>query len=362
MRSARSSALTREDYFTTLNERGANSDDELDRQRAKIVSAMQVMDCDILGLIEIENSDDDAATIDLVNGLNDVVGDGTYNYVATGQIGTDEIKVAFIYKPTTVSLVGDFAILDSNVDSDFIDTKNRPSLIQTFEQIATGEKITISVNHFKSKGSSCNSLGDPNLGDGQANCSQTRAKASIALANFLASDPTNSQSDNFLIIGDLNAYRKEDAITALITRGYTDLAEEFVGDSAYSYLFDGQIGYLDYGLANGPLLTQVSAVNIWNANADEVPLFDYNNCAEEGDEASFRRESCANGDLYAPDPLRSSDHDAVVIGFDLLDCDNIEIPPGGKSNKLEQLELRTKKEKCVARRIARREWKKQIFY
>jgi len=304
-------------YFTTLNVRGANSIEELDRQKAKIVAAMDVIDADIIGLIEIENSSNDFATNDLVDGLNAVVGAGTYDYVATGGIGSDQIKCAFIYKPTTVSLVGDYAILDSSIDPIFIDNKNRPALVQTFQEIATGEKLTVAVNHFKSKGSSCDSLGDPDQSDGQANCAQVRADAATALANFLATDPTGSGDSDFLIIGDLNAYKKEDAITNLVNAGYTDLALEFEGSTAYSYLFDGQLGYLDYALANTALLPQVTGVSEWHINADELPLFDYNDCSLDGNEASFRRESCANGDLFAADAFRSSDHDPVVIGFSL---------------------------------------------
>merc|ERR1712226_21741 len=260
------------------------------------------------------------ATIDLVNGLNDVVGAGTYDYVATGSIGSDQIKCAFIYKPATVSLVGDFAILDSSVDPIFIDDKNRPALVQTFEEIATGEKLTVAVNHFKSKGSSCATIGDPDQSDGQANCAQTRADAATALANFLATDPTGSGDSDFLIIGDLTAYKKEDAITNLVNAGYTDLALFFEGPTAYSYLFEGQLGYLDYALANSALLPQVTGVSEWHINADEPPLFDYNDCSLDGNEASFRRESCANGDLFAADALRSSDHDPVVIGLSLCNC------------------------------------------
>ncbi len=103
------------------------------------MSALAEIDADIVGLIEIENNAD-ASLIDLVGGLNAVVGAGTYDYVDTGTIGGDAIKVAFIYKPATVDLVGDFAILDSTVDPTFIDTKNRPVLIQTFDEMASGER------------------------------------------------------------------------------------------------------------------------------------------------------------------------------------------------------------------------------
>ncbi|MEO1056059.1 MAG: ExeM/NucH family extracellular endonuclease [Actinomycetota bacterium] len=300
----------------TLDCRGADSESELERQRDKIVAAILELDADVLGLVELENDGDDASIADLVQGLNAIAGPNTYDYIATGFIGTDAIKVGFIYQPATAQPVGDFAVLDSSVDPTFIDTKNRPALIQTFEEVATGEALTVAVNHFKSKGSSCDDVGDPGLNDGQANCPVTRTTAAVALANYLATDPTGSGDPDFMIIGDLNAYAMEDAIMALKDAGYTDLINEFNGDDAYSFVFDGQLGYLDHALANASLLEQVTGVTEWHINADEVPLFDYNDEIRDAGEDSFERESAALP-IYAPDALRSSDHDPLVVGLAL---------------------------------------------
>jgi predicted extracellular nuclease len=302
-------------YFTTLDVRGADSFAELDRQRAKIVKAIVEMDADVVGIIEIEN-DDGTATANLVAGLNAAAGAGTYDYVDTGVIGTDQIKVGFLYQPDNVSPVGDFAILDSSVDPTFIDTKNRPTLIQTFAQDSTGERLTVAVNHLKSKGSSCSDVGDPEPNDGQSSCAATRTAAAIALADYLETDPTGSGDPDFLIIGDLNSYAMEDPIMALISAGYTDLLNDFQGADAYSYLFDGQLGYLDYALANSALSGQVTGTTAWHINADEIPLFDYNDDILDAGESSFERESGVL-ELFAPDALRSSDHDPVLVGLDL---------------------------------------------
>jgi hypothetical protein len=318
-------------YFTTIDEtsssttgpcgpaanqdcRGADSIEELDRQRAKIVAALAAIDADVVGLIEIQN-DDGASTIDLVDALNAATAPGTYAAIDTGTIGTDAIKVALVYQPAAVSPVGEFAILDASIDPAFIDTRNRPALVQTFDEVATGERFTVAVNHFKSKGSAC-SPDDPDLLDGQGNCNLTRTAAANALASFLATDPTASGDPDVLIIGDLNAYRQEDPITALEVAGYTDLVESFEGDDAYSFLFDGQLGYLDHALANESLSAQVTGVTTWHINADEVPLFDYNDGIATVGEASFERKSSVL-ELYAPDALRSSDHDPLVVGLDL---------------------------------------------
>lgn len=316
-------------YFTTLDLgpgacgptgtsgcRGANSAAELANQKAKIVSALAEMNADVVGLIELENDGDDSSIADLVSGLNATLGAGAYDYVPTGFIGGDAIKVGYIYKPAAVSLVNDFALLDMSVDPTFLDSKNRPALIQTFAQNSTDERVTVAVNHLKSKGSSCSDVGDPQPLDGQANCAATRTAAAIALAKYLETDPTGSGDPDSLIIGDLNSYAMEDPIMALIAAGYTDLLDTIAGDDAYTYLFDGQLGYLDYAMANAALLGQVTGTTPWNINADEIPLFDYNDNIQDPGEASFQRESWLLP-LFAPDALRSSDHDPVLVGLNL---------------------------------------------
>ncbi|MBN2044133.1 MAG: ExeM/NucH family extracellular endonuclease [Anaerolineales bacterium] len=316
-------------YFTTIDDsgpicgplqnqdcRGADDFDEFTRQRDKIIAAISAIDADVVGLIEIENYPGDVPVADLVSGLNDVMGAGTYDYVATGAIGTDAIRQAFIYKPADVTPMGDYAVLDSSVDARFLDDYNRPALAQTFIDNSTGGVFTVVVNHLKSKGSDCNAIGDPDLDDGAGNCNLTRKAAAEALVDWLATDPTSSFDEDFLIIGDLNSYDKEDPIDVLLAGAddtldtdddYADLVFEFLGEDAYSYVFDGQIGYLDHGLANNALDEKVSGLTIWHINADEPDLIDY--------DTSFKQD--AQDALYAPDAYRSSDHDPVIVGLGL---------------------------------------------
>ena len=314
-------------YFTTIDDgtprcgpdgglgcRGADSAAELARQRDKIVAAMIAIDAHVVGVVEIENNPS-ASLADLVAGLN-AAGTGIYAYVDTGAIGSDVIKVGLIYQPEWVAPLGPHAFIDASVDAAYVDTKNRPGLIQTFEEVATGERFTVAVNHLKSKGSSCDELGDPDLRDGQANCNGTRTAAAEALARYLATDPTAGGDPDILIIGDLNAYAREDPIRALEVGGYTDLIRRFAGADAYSYVFDGQLGYLDYALASPSLLRQVTGAAGWYINADEPPLLDYNDDVLDASEAAYQRESAALP-IYEADAFRSSDHDPVIVGLQL---------------------------------------------
>ncbi len=306
-------------YFTTLDDgglncgptggldcRGANNPEELERQRAKILEALSTLDADVLGIIEVENNASESVA-DLVSGLNDILGSGTYDFIDTGTVGTDAIKVGFLYKPESVTPVGATAILDNVFP---FETNTRPPIAQAFEENATGRPVTVVVNHFKSKGSPCDN--DPDVGDGQGNCNLTRVAAAQRLLEWLATDPTGTGNDKVLIIGDLNAYTKEDPIGVLENAGYVNLIDSFLGADAYSFVFGGQSGYLDHALSSAALTPFVSGVAEWHINADEPVALDYN--------TEFNQPL-----LYHPDSFRSSDHDPVVVGLDLQPMRSVRI-------------------------------------
>ncbi|MET0780205.1 MAG: ExeM/NucH family extracellular endonuclease, partial [Microbacterium sp.] len=300
-------------YFTTLNlpgtgdddiARGAESQDELARQQVKIIDALAEIDADVFGLIEIENNAD-VALKTLTDALNARVAPDVYEYIATGKIGTDVIATALIYKPATVEPLGAFQLMNSAADPAWDDELHRPGLTQTFGSVETGEKFTVVVNHLKSKGSACPTGNDPQ----QGNCNGPRTAAAQALATWLATDPTRQDTvGRELIIGDLNSYDKEDPIRALTTAGYTDLLLKYQGEDAYTYVFDGQLGYLDHGLAGPGLLADITGAAPWNVNSDEPDILDYN--------TNFKSAGQIQ-QWFAPDAYRSSDHDPVIVGIDL---------------------------------------------
>jgi predicted extracellular nuclease len=290
--------------------RGWDSDqpDEFTRQRTKLLAALSGLDADIIGLNELENTPGVEPLDSIVSGLTG------YAYLNTGTIGTDAIKVGMIYRPAVVTPVGAFKLLTSAVDPRFIDTKSRPSLAQTFEVNATGARFTVVVNHFKSKGSDCNDVGDPDLGDGQGNCSQTRRAAAEALVDWLATDPTGSGDPDYIIMGDLNSYAQEDTIDEIkagsddiagTSDDFTNLIAHFQGVYAYSYVFDGQAGYLDHALASSSLLPQITGAVDWHINSDEPDVLDYDTTFKPAEQDA----------LYEPNAYRTSDHDPVVVGL-----------------------------------------------
>ncbi len=287
--------------------RGAATQSEFERQRQKTIQAIISVNADVIGLLEVENDGfgTESALQDLVDGLNAATAPGTYAFVQPDYTGTDLITSAIIYRTATVEPVGAAVALN---DSDAFQLA-RPPIVQTFAEISGGERFTLAVNHFKSKGS-CPSVASANgdKGDGQSCWNAGRVESAEALTAWLMTDPTNSGDPDFLIMGDLNSYMQEDPITAIEAAGYTNLLEKYVGAGSYSYVFYGQFGNLDHALANTALAQQVTGAAEWHINADEAPALDYTE--------AYKTENQINT-FYQPDPFRAADHDPLVVGLQL---------------------------------------------
>lgn len=289
--------------------RGAHTAEEFVRQSNKIVAALIDINADIVGLMEIENDgfDNNSAIADLVAKLNAKLGNGTYSHVSINQagVGSDAITVGMIYKPSTVSLVGN-AVTTSQSPFDF---GNRQPLVQTFKENVNNEEFTIAVNHFKSKGSCDSATGNnTDQNDGQACWNELRTQAANGLISWLNSNPTGSTDGDVLIIGDLNAYAKEDPINAFTSLGYKNLVADHIGINGYSYSFGGEVGYLDHALASADLASQIVDTTIWHINADEPRAFDYNTEYKSTQQLTK---------YYGEDAYRASDHDPVVVLLNL---------------------------------------------
>jgi predicted extracellular nuclease len=297
--------------------RGADSLAEYQRQRAKMIAGLVALQADILGLTEVERDGFGplSAIADIVAGMNAASPPGTtYAFVDASGVdtGTDVIMVAFIYRTETVETVGAPAALSNQ----YFNGLARPPLAQTFREKASGEKLTVCVNHFRAKGSVASSTAatdgivpNPNLdtGDGQATNNYLRKRQAETLAAWLATDPTGSGDPDYLIIGDLNAYAKEDPITALKNAGYINLTETIEGDTGYSYVFAGAFGHLDHALANASLGEQVTDAATWHVNSDEPAFYDYN----------LENKTANHQAINVGTAYRYSDHDPVIVGLDL---------------------------------------------
>ena len=169
------------------------------------------------------------------------------------------------------------------------------------------------VNHLKSKGSCPSGASDPDAdqGDLQGCWNEQRKQQAQRLRTFTSTVQANSGSTDVIIIGDLNAYAKEDPIEELTSHGYVDQIARF-NSLGYSYVFDGAAGRLDHAITTPSLSTKVTRAIAWHINADEPSVIDYN--------TEFKQPACAacGPDYYSTSPYRSSDHDPVIVGLNLL--------------------------------------------
>ncbi len=283
------------EYYLTTNYGqgyGANNTIEAARQHTKIMAALLAIDADIYGLIEIEQGQD--ALIKLVSALNTATVAGRFAYINDGgTINGTYTKVGYIYRTDKVT---PYLNLQNN---NSVGPTNRKKA-QAFTLKSNNQRFIFSLNHFKAKsGCSSASGGDADSGDGQSCYNYTRVNE----ANSTISNSTtwkNYYGDNdVLIMGDLNAYGREDPVKTLINAGYADLHRAFHADSSYSYMYNSEAGYLDNALVSPTMLPQVSGMQVFHINADEPGMFGY---AETN---------------YQPDMYRCSDHDPVVVGLAL---------------------------------------------
>jgi VCBS repeat-containing protein len=359
-------------YFTTLSgntvgpnglsPRGATTEFDLERQTDKIVAAVLGTGAEVLALQEIENDGFGAgkAPDTLVAAINAEIGSDDFAYVDPtgigGFIGTDAITNGMIFDQTQVRLLhSDFLVFEESSSADTFALaevlndvvpssaelgdfqRNRPAVAATFEDLTTGETFTMVSVHFKSKGDSglvnlveaaqgyldsggtqitqvdiSAIIDDANFdqGDGQGFWNQVRADAAAELFTWLETSYMGGVED-YLIMGDLNAYAREDPVQTLTDSGLQDLIDSFIGqDDAYSFVFDGQRGSLDHALASDGIADAVTGLAEWHINADEPDLLNYN--------SRFNDPAFYEPSLYA-----ASDHDPVILGLDLGSADTI---------------------------------------
>lgn len=299
--------------------RGAANADDLERQQVKIVKAINALGADVVSLEEIENSaafgqDRDAAVATLVAALNRATGQDTWAYAkspAKLAANEDVIRLALIYKKDRVAPTGESTIL---TDSDVF---QRQPVADAFRPVGgtAADDFLVIANHFKSKGSGTGENADQ--GDGQGASNADRVRQAKALTTFSTSMQQQYGTDRVFLIGDFNAYSEEDPMVVLRDAGYTDLAPA-EDSSEYSYVFSGLSGSLDHVLASPAALAAVTGVDIWNINSTESVGLEYS------------RYNVNVTDLYRDDVYRASDHDPILVGFDLA-ADATPTPGDGET-------------------------------
>ncbi|WP_228140240.1 ExeM/NucH family extracellular endonuclease [Moritella sp. JT01] len=335
-------------YFNTVaggthnplrQNRGATTRLALHRQETKLVKTIVTLDADFIGLMEIENNGfgKNSAIQRLLSLVNRQIKDPDKQYkmlqpdqsdLYRGRyLGSGAITVAGFYRPSKLQHVST-RVIDLPIQRSILgNAYHRPALTPTFMRDRGYEKeseqLTISVNHFKSKGSKC--VADKQRSamlkklrissrknntslqkwqrtklkfkqDRQGHCAGFRSLAASVLAQSLA-----RLGGDKIILGDLNSYPKEDPLLVLTDYKQARYAYYKIKGSTHSYLgqqlidlkLDNGFGYhdpfinentdswtysfqalgrLDYILVNTDLLSDVVVKKVWHINAAESRL------------------------------------------------------------------------------------------
>ena len=282
--------------------RGARSALEFERQLAKLVEMLAALDADVLALMEVENNGVTALRT-LVDALNRRATAPAWVAVDEPVAGSggDAIRVALIYRPARVLPLG-----PPLADPDPV--HDRAPLAQTFEPRDGGTRFNVVVSHFKSRRCDGATAQERDRGDLQGCFNHRRVAQARALARFAGAVARTGGTSDTLLVGDFNAYAREDPLQRLVAAGFADQAARFEPDG-YSYVFDGAAGRLDGVFASASLAARVGGVATWHVDADEPELLDYAFALR----APANAASAATGGEWTPTPWRASDHDPVVV-------------------------------------------------
>ena len=267
---------------------GPANNTEHQAQRTKVSQALAKINADIYAFVEIQLGQ--GALAELAADLTKNTG-RNFTYINDGSsIDGTFTKAGYVYCTDKVTPYGNMQHNDTYVE-------NRKK-IQGFTEKATGEKFILSVNHFKAK-SGNGSGANKDQGDGQGSYNAARVQEANSIISRYASYTSTFSDEDFLIVGDLNAYGKEDPITTLTDWGMIDLHRSFHADSSYSYVYQGTLGYLDHALCNSSLYPQVTGMTPYHINAPEKDTYTYNGSSNDGT------------------MFRCSDHDPILVGLRL---------------------------------------------
>ncbi|WP_372017311.1 ExeM/NucH family extracellular endonuclease [Pseudoxanthomonas sp. 10H] len=277
-------------------ERGARTPQALDAQLAKLVATIRALDPDVAALMELENDGygEDSSLARLLRELN---ADGSrWRFVDAGQgPGPDTIRVGILYRDERVVARGKPAVLEGGPFGD----RSRVPLAQAFRRKGGDTDFVVVANHFKSKGCSEAEGADADRKDGQGCWNALRLDSAQRLHAWLQSAPLGKGRERVVILGDFNAYAMEDPVRWLREdAGWIDAFAAAGLEDPYSYVYQGLSGRLDHALLSPALRPHLRGAAEWHVNADEP------------DDAGYAGRN-------VPGPWRSSDHDPLLLGFDL---------------------------------------------
>jgi len=268
-------------------------------QRLKVARALTYIDADLYALCELEKGP--AAPAELTEAMNtETKGKKHYAFVCTSKTDGDTISVGFIYRSDKLKPYGE---LRSAYQAPNIYAYR--FMLQGFEDLQTGERFVVSLNHPRSK------RGAPDVANLKRmdNISAMLNNIRQAYADSIYTDP------DILVLGDFNCYRYEQPIQTLVAAGFADM---LAGDSLnYSYSYKGECGSLDRVFASETMVPQITEVKHLHWNTDYYysavyySKYNFTNQKADIDSRKLPLTKAAKKNML----FRYSDHDPVLIGI-----------------------------------------------
>ena len=250
-------------------------------QTLKISKALTHINADIYAICEIQRGD--SAPQMLVNALNQLAKKEIYSYVSDNWDNQDMISCGYIYRKDKVRPYGEMLHAYADTASHY----HYRLIALGWEEIASGEKFVLNINHLRSKRGTGAESNDKRMAN---------VDSLMVMLNKIQEQQL-FQDDDILLVGDYNSYTHEQPLQTIIQAGYKDVLMHYA-PNGYSYVYYSEAGYLDRVFASPTMSTQVTQVQPYHLNAD----YFYSRGFKRGlDETIFR---------YA-------DHDPILIHIKL---------------------------------------------
>ena len=250
-------------------------------QTHKISKALTHINADIYAICEIQKGDSAAAM--LTRAMNAMNPKAQYAYISQGWSNGDTISCGYIYRADRVQPYGELQYAYQDPASHY----HYRLVACGFQEISSGEKFVLNINHLRSK----RGTGDES--------NQKRMGNVDSLLCMLQKIQTNDlfQDADILLVGDYNSYTQEQPLQTLVQAGYHDVLMQHAPEG-YSYIYHSRMGYLDRVFASPSMAKQVKMIAPYHLNADYL----YSRGFKRGlDKTMFR---------YA-------DHDQIIIALQL---------------------------------------------
>ena len=212
----------------------------------KVVKALRAMHGDLFALCEMQVGDKGPKM------LLEALGD-KYDYISLGLPDMDRIGGCFVYRKDRLRPYSEFISAYRDTSSHY----HARMIAQGFEDLKTGQRFIVSVNHLKSK----------RPGRTQYDTNQRRMENTDSLLVMLPVAIEQFADSDVLLLGDYNCNTQEQPIQTIVRAGYADMLQVYCPDD-YSYSYKGEIGYLDRCFASPTMAAQIVRVMPWQVNAD----------------------------------------------------------------------------------------------